>query len=121
MKGMLHRTSIAFLALAAGVAASACAAPPAMSLDSTTVARGHDVVVHFDKPIAGKASDLYWITLVPVEAPEPTALNRVVVDHGSTMVRLPATTPGSFEVRLHDRYPEKEYRLIARTPVSIVN
>ena len=92
-----------------------------MSLDSTTVNRGQDVVVHFDKPLAGKAADLYWIALVPIESPDPTATNRVVVDHGSTSIRLPSIARGNFEVRLHDGYPERQYRLIARTPVSIVD
>ena len=98
-----------------------CTKSPTMSLDSTTVTKGHDVVVHFDTPIAGKAADLYWITLLPIEAPDPTATNRIVVDHGSTSVRLPATATGNFEVRLHNRYPAEDYRLIARTPVTIVN
>ena len=118
----MHRLWITFLTGSmAASALVACASPPTMTLDATTVTRGHDVIVRFDKPIAGKAADLYWITLVPVSAPDLTATNRIIVDHGSTTIRVPATAPGSFEVRLHDRYPEKEYRLIARTPVNVVD
>jgi len=105
--------------LVAGFAFVACNQLPTMSLASSTVATGDEVVVHFDRPISGKASNLYWMTLTPVATPEDSTTGKFVVDHGKTTVGIPTSGPGNFEVRLYDQYPSKEHHLIGRVPVSV--
>jgi hypothetical protein len=107
--------------LAASAALAACdSAPPTMSIVSSTVPAGEDIVVTFNPAVQGRASNLYWITLQPVDAPDSSSSGRVVVEHGQMRARVRAKEPGTFEVRLHDRYPQKEDHLIARAPVRVI-
>jgi hypothetical protein len=61
------------------------------------------------------------MTLVPVGAPDDSAAGRFVVDHGKTIVNIPTSGSGSFEVRLHDQYPSKEHHLVGRVAVRVVD
>jgi hypothetical protein len=106
--------------LTAGAALAACDSAPTMSIVSSTVPVGEDIVVTFDPAIEGRAANLYWITLQPVDAPDSSSSGRIVVEHGLTRARVRATEPGTFEVRLHDRYPQKEDHLVARAPVRVL-
>jgi hypothetical protein len=106
--------------LIASVAFVACKQPPTMSVASSTVALGDEVVVQFDRPIGGKASDLHWIALLPAAAPDDSTTGRFVVDHGKTRVGIPTSGAGNFEVRLHDQYPSKEHHLVGRVQVRVV-
>ena len=107
--------------LVASPAIVACDQSLAMSLESSTVTVGGDIVVRFDRPITGKASNLHWMTLLPVAAPDDSITGRFVVDHGKTIVSIPTVRSGSFEVRLHDGYPSQEHHLVARVPVRVVD
>jgi hypothetical protein len=101
----------------------ACAQPPTMSVGSSTVTVGDEIVVRFDRPIGGMASNLHWMTLLPVASPDDSTVGRFIVDHGKTMVTIPTSGAGagSFEVRLYDEYPSKDHHLIARVPVHVVD
>jgi hypothetical protein len=92
-----------------------------MSVASPTVTAGEEIVVRFDRPIGGKASNVYWMTLIPVGAPDDSTKGRFVVDHGKTIVNIPTGAPGSFEVRLHDEYPSEEHHLVGRVAVRVVD
>jgi hypothetical protein len=100
---------------------AACDQPATMSVASSTVALGEEIVIHFDRPIGGEASNVHWMTLLPVAAPDGSTVGRFVVDHGKTMVTIPTGGLGNFEVRLYDRYPSEDHHLIARIPVSVVD
>lgn len=106
--------------LAAGAALAACDTAPIMNVGASTAAVGEDILVSFNGPIKGKASNLHWITLQSVDAPDSQSTGRIVVEHGQTNARVRATESGTLEVRLHDRYPQKETHLVARAPVRVL-
>lgn len=106
--------------LTAVASVAACDKQPTMSVGAATATVGEDISIAFDTPIEGKAANLYWITLQPVDAPDSSATGRIIVEHGQTLARVRARESGTFEVRLHDRYPQKEDHLVARAPVRIV-
>ena len=118
----MHSKVILLLSgLTAGAALAACDnAPPTMSIVSSSVPAGEDIVVTFKPEVRGKASNLYWITLQPVDAPDSASSGRMVVEHGQMRARVRAKEPGTFEIRLHDRYPQKEDHLVARAPVRVL-
>lgn len=99
---------------------SACDAPPTMRVATPTVTAGENVVIRFDQPIGGQAANQYWITLLPADAQESDATGRRFVYHGDTSARLIAPQTGTFQVRLHDRYTEKEHHLVATADVQVV-
>jgi hypothetical protein len=107
--------------LVASSALVACDSSPTMSVASPTVAIEEEIVVHFDRPIGGKASNLHWMTLLPIAASDDSTVGRFVVDHGKTMVTIPTRGSGNFEVRLYDQYPSEDHHLIARVPVRVVD
>jgi len=106
--------------LTAGAALAACDTAPTMSVASVTAIVGEEIVVSFNSPIKGKASNLHWITLQSVDAPDTISTGRIVVEHGQTSARVRAAESGTLEVRLHDRYPQKETHLVARAPVRVL-
>jgi hypothetical protein len=112
----VHLGSIAPLAFVAFVA---CESPPRMHVDAAVVPTGGDVVVTFDEPLTGRATNQYWIALVPADAPPTDTSGRVVLERSDRTARLRAIHPGDYEVRLHDRYPKEESHLVARIPVKI--
>jgi hypothetical protein len=96
-------------------------APPsnAMRLNASTAVTGDEIVVTFDKPLTGRATNQYWVALQPVTAPTSDTTGRVFLDRGDTMARLRTTAPGDYEVRLHGNWPKKEHSLITRIPVKV--
>jgi len=106
--------------LTAGAALAGCDTAPTMSVALSTAVVGEDIVVSFNSPIKGKASNLHWITLQSVDAPDTLSTGRMVVEHGQTSARVRATESGTLEVRLHDRYPQKDTHLVARAPVRVL-
>jgi hypothetical protein len=106
--------------LIAAVAFAGCETAPTMRLTSATSAIGEEITVSFNTPIRGKASNLHWITLQSVDAPDSHSTGRVVVEHGQTIARLRATDSGPHEVRLHDRYPQQDSHVVARAPVRVL-
>lgn len=142
----LHSTFRALMPLALTlVVLAACEGPPAITVEPTdhpaadtphegparsrgcgpadrkpiTVLTGDAVRVRFDKPIEGKATNQYWIQLVPAGTPESDTSGRILVPRGVTSAEVRASSPGNYEVRLHSSYPEKEHALVARVPVTI--
>jgi hypothetical protein len=98
-----------------------CEQSPTMTVASPTVSSGEEIVVHFDRPIGGKASNVHWMTLLPIAASDESTVGRFVVDHGKTTVTIATGAPGNFEVRLYDQYPSEDHHLIARVPVRVVD
>ena len=97
----------------------ACDSPPRMRVEATTVATGNDVVVSFDEPLSGRATNQYWIALQPADAALNDTTGRVLLYHDDHGVRLRAIAPGDYEVRLHGSYPKEESHLVARLPVKV--
>lgn len=107
-------------AVAASGALVACEAPPKMH--GPTMARvGDDVVVTFEAPLQARASSLYWVALQPADSPTSSTEGRLILESGERRKVLRAATPGNYEIRLHERYPKSDHRLIARTPVTILH
>jgi hypothetical protein len=93
--------------------------PPEMSVVATEVGAGEDVVVAFDRPHTGRATNQYWIALQRADAPASETTGRVVLERHETNVRLPAHSPGEYEVRLHGQFPRKEHHLLQRIPIVV--
>lgn len=110
----MRRLSIGLVLLLA-----ACSRRPPIHLESAEVLTGEDVVVTVDRDLDGRAFDRYWVTLQPANASEADVTGRVLVERGQHTIRLKATAPGDYEVRLHDLYPKREHHLVARVPVRI--
>ena len=98
---------------------AACEPPPRMHVEQATVATGNDVVVTFDAPLTGRATNQYWIALQPADASPSDTSGRVLLYHDDRGVRLRAVAPGDYEVRLHGAYPKAESHLLVRVPVKI--
>lgn len=96
-----------------------CEAPPKMRVEATTVAMGADVVVLFDEPLTGRATNQYWVALQPAEAPTSDTTGRILLERSDRGVRLRTSAPGNLEVRLHGSYPTAEHHLLARIPVKV--
>ena len=101
-------------------ASLACDTAPTMSVGAPTAVVGDKILVSFNSPIKGKASNLHWITLQSVDAPDSLSTGRIVVEHGQTSARVRATESGTLEVRLHDRSPQKDTHLVGRAPVRVL-
>ena len=114
------RLGLGLTGLAACAALAACDDAPTMTVSPSTSAVGEDVVVSFSAPIRGKAANLYWVALQAVDSPDSRGAGRILVEHGQTSARIRATESGSMEVRLHDRYPQKESHVVARAPVQVL-
>lgn len=97
----------------------ACDSAPRMRVEATTVATGNDVVVAFDEPLSGRATNQYWIALQPADAAVNDTTGRVLLYHDERGVRLRAVAPGDYEVRLHGSYPKVESHLLVRVPVKV--
>jgi len=97
----------------------ACESPPKMRVVATTVATGGDVVVTFDEPLTGRATNQYWVALQPADAPVSDTTGRIILERTDRGVHLRTGAPGDFEVRLHGSYPKEEHHLLARIPVKV--
>jgi hypothetical protein len=101
------------------VFALACEAPPTMHVDKSTIATGGDVVVTFDQPLTGRATNQYWVALQPASASTSDTTGRIVLERTDHGVHLRTTAPGDFEVRLHGNWPKEEQHLLARIAVKV--
>lgn len=99
--------------------ALACEAPPTMHVDKTIVATGGDVVITFDRPLTGRATNQYWVALQPASAPTSETTGRIVLERTDLGVHLRTTAPGDFEVRLHGNWPKEEQHLLSRVAVKV--
>lgn len=99
--------------------ALACEAPPTMHVDKTIVATGGDVVITFDRPLTGRATNQYWVALQPASAPTSETTGRIVLERMDPGVHLRTTAPGDFEVRLHGNWPKEEQHLLSRVAVKV--
>jgi len=90
-----------------------------MHVESTTVPTGTDVVVTFAEALSGKATNQYWVSLQPIDAPASDTTGRTVLERTDRVIRLRASKPGEFEVRLHGRYPKEDHHLLVRIPVKV--
>lgn len=93
---------------------------PKMSLAAEEVVVGQNVIVTFDRPLTGTATNQYWVALQPATAHPSDTTGRVVLERSDTTVALPARNPGEYEVRLHGQFPKKEDHLIQRARVVVV-
>lgn len=108
-----------WILLTSALVLAACEPPPRWHVDSSTVRTGTDVVVTFDVPPSGQATDQLWVALQPASAPDSDVTGRLVLERSERVVRLRTTVPGAFEVRVHGRYPGEEHHLLGRVPVTV--
>jgi hypothetical protein len=91
-----------------------------MHVTRKEVPLGAPVVVHLEDAMSAPRSGALWLTLAPAEAPESFVGERLVVDGNMTHATLNTSTPGHYEVRLHDGWPSRPHHLVARRPVDVV-
>jgi hypothetical protein len=113
MLRVLSRVSLLGIFLAA-----ACGDPaPRMHVVRARVHVGERVVVHLEE--SPRRHGELWLTLVPPSAPASFVGERIVVDDGATQVTVPTAAPGTFEVRLHDAFPERSHHVVARAAIEV--
>ncbi|HET7710835.1 MAG TPA: hypothetical protein VFL80_02800 [Thermoanaerobaculia bacterium] len=90
-----------------------------MQLVSSSIAVGERAVVRFPQPLDA-AGDRYWITMIEAGQADSQWGAWQYVDKTTREVTLAvSTTPGSYEVRLHDGYPTMPYHVVARLPLTV--
>jgi hypothetical protein len=83
-------------------------------------AAGQDVIVTFDRPIHGRATNQYWLAVARPSDPDSKYLYRKDLVRGSTSSRIDRLPAGDYEVRLHANYPVKEHDVVHRQTLRIV-
>jgi len=95
----------------------ACDGPaPRMHLVRAEVRAGEHVVVHLEDVPRLRG---VWLTLAPPSAPASYVGDRVRVEEGATQVTVATSSPGRYEVRLHDGFPERAHHLVGRASVHV--
>lgn len=96
------------------------AAAVTITTERISYAPGETIVVSFSRPLTPSSGQRHWITIVPSGARESEYGKYHYVTSGvmGDTVEAPST-PGMYEVRLHDEYPRFTYKVIARAYVSV--
>lgn len=83
-------------------------------------APGETIVVSFSRALTPASGQKHWITIVPSGARESEYGKFHYVSSGlmGDTVEAPST-PGMYEVRLHDEYPRFMYKVLARAYVNV--
>ncbi|MDH5718899.1 MAG: hypothetical protein OEZ22_14830 [Spirochaetia bacterium] len=91
------------------------------TLSKDTIETGARVKVLFNKPLPLVEDEQYWITIAPAETPDSWWGEWQYVKAGATQVKLKSVwKAGKYEVRLHARYPIKQFHVIYRLPIKVV-
>lgn len=92
---------------------------PSFTVDSTSVAAGSEVTVTFSAPMNAPAGQQYWITIAPQGSADSEWGTWEYVKPGASKVLLTPKTAGSFEIRLHDLYPQNSSGVLHRTALTV--
>lgn len=83
-------------------------------------AAGAPIEVTYSQPMASAEGDRYWITIIDPAAADSEWGAWVYVEDGATSTTLTApSTPGKYEIRLHDHYPKKPYHVLERASLLV--
>jgi hypothetical protein len=105
----------------ASLALQGCeAAHPQARVEVREHTSGQEVMVTFDRPIDGRASNQYWLAVARPADPDAKYLYRKDLVRGSTSSRLDRLPPGEYELRLHANFPVKEHDVVHRQSLRIV-
>lgn len=117
---LVHVTAVV-TALALGVVGIACGSDaPRMRVVTSHVRAGESIVVRFDvPPVAPRGRGDVWLTLVPADASDEFAAERVVIDEGASEATVPAGDEGTYELRLVDESPRRLSRVVSRARVEV--
>lgn len=77
------------------------------------------VYVAVRTPEESDALDQYWIAVAPVGAPEDAENHVRHLQRGSSATRVSNLEPGSYEVRLHGRWPREPHHVVDRRVVVV--
>jgi len=90
------------------------------TLDQDTIAEGEAPVVTFSQPLAPKEGERYWMAVVDAEAGASEIGERQFLDVGAESVELKVPEgPGTYQVRLHDGYPAREYHSVFQRMLTV--
>lgn len=103
------------------VALMSCSERPRMRVEPNPVVAETAVWARFDRPIAGRAVDQYWIVIAPVGAPASYRGDRLFVARNAEGAQLVAPkVSGEYEVRLHGDWPKRDYHVVQTAPLSVL-
>jgi uncharacterized protein YfaS (alpha-2-macroglobulin family) len=93
--------------------------PVSFTLAKSVISPGQKPKVTFNMPLP-KEGEKYWITVIDKNAADSEWGQWRYVDAGVSELELDAVPEaGEYEVRLHDRYSELSYHVIARQPLTV--
>lgn len=112
----------AIVLFVAGTSLCACAERhPSMSIDSPSIRTGSRIGVVFDRPIDGRATNQYWMSLSKKGSPDGEFVASRFLFRQMTGDFIEANEPGEFELRLHAHYPAREAEVVQRIPVRVAD
>lgn len=80
---------------------------------------GDTVTLRFDRPLAGRSGEKFWVALVRAGAADREWGTWRYVDAGATSTALSLTQAGAFELRLHDGYPRLSHHVVLRRRIDV--
>jgi serine/threonine-protein kinase len=90
-------------------------------LAQTTVGAGEPITMRFDPPLSAPKGEEFWITIVKPESADTSWAAYDYLKSGATSHTMKQSTPGTWEIRLHDAYPRLTTHLVARARVQITD
>ncbi len=86
----------------------------------STVRVGEAPSVKFDRPLAPRKGERYWLTLVKAGAPDRAWGKWHYLEAGASQskVKVP-DVPGEHEIRLHDGYPRLKFHVVCRRSLVV--
>jgi hypothetical protein len=103
------------------VAVAACSERPEMKVEPAPVRAGAVVWARFDRPIAGRAADQYWIVIAPSGAPADYQDGRLHIARSAEGVQIEAPArAGHYEVGLHGDWPKREHHVVRTVPLVVL-
>ncbi|MCC7111555.1 MAG: hypothetical protein IT382_19835 [Deltaproteobacteria bacterium] len=104
---------------AAPTPAVAVPAAPQLTLARTKFKVGEEIAVTFAQPVVAPTGQQYWLTLVAADAADSEYGSWHYVAANAVTDKLVAERAGTFEVRLHDLYPQNKAKVLQRVRVVV--
>lgn len=104
---------------AAATPPAATSAAPQLTLARTTFKVGEEIAVTFQQPVVAPTGQQYWLTLVAADAADTEYGTWHYIAPNAVTDKLVAEHAGSFEVRLHDLYPQNKTKVLQRARVVV--
>lgn len=98
---------------------AAASAAPQLTLARTKFKVGEEIAVTFAQPVVAPTGQQYWLTLVAADAADSEYGSWHYIAANAATDKLVAERAGTFEVRLHDLYPQNKAKVLQRVRVVV--